>query len=155
MQPNTQKKFEHLCTGIGKAYGVKDVSKQFAAIPTIAQTLNDKIVEKSEFLQRINVIPVTDLVGERVFGSVTGVTGKRTNTQVNERTPTSHLNLDAAGYQCAKSEYDHAIRHATIDAWAKFSNLRERYLNYMNSATALAQAGIMSTLMTWRMTFYK
>ena len=63
MQKNTRLKFDKLAEDIAKTYGIKDVAKTFAATPTIEQTLSDKIVEQSDFLQRINVMGVDELKG--------------------------------------------------------------------------------------------
>src|SRR5690606_17323215 len=59
-----QKRYFALQAAIAETYGVQDVTRMFAVEPTLAQELNDKVTEKSDFLQRINVVPVSELKGQ-------------------------------------------------------------------------------------------
>lgn len=139
MDNNTRKKFNKMCADMARSYGVDDVSRSFAATPAVEQALMDKIVLSSDFLQRINVLAVPDLKGEKILGSISGVLGKRTNTALGDRQTTDPLNLDAQGYECVKTEYDVHLKYATIDAWSKFPDLPDRFLRYVRRAIALAR----------------
>lgn len=138
MNPTTKKKFTALKAAMAKTYGVGSVEEQFSISPSKEQTLQDKIVEKSTFLQKINVIPVDDMEGETILGSVSSGISGRTDTTVdgNERTPRNVLDLEANGYKLHKTNSDVAIRYNTLDAWAKFKDLAERYQNYVQAAIA-------------------
>lgn len=139
MKNQTREKFEQMTGNIAKNYGVKSVEKHFAATPSVEQKLNDKIVETSDVLQRINVIGVDELKGEKILGSASGVIGKRTNTAVGDRQTTNVLGLDTQGYECVKTEFDVHIPYATIDAWAKFPDLYKKYQEYVRQCIANAR----------------
>ena len=47
-----------------KLNGVPSASEKFAASPSVQQTMETRIQESSEFLQRINVMGVTEQTGE-------------------------------------------------------------------------------------------
>lgn len=139
MDQKTRLKFNAMCAAMAESYGVTSVDKTFAATPAVEQTLMDKIVMSSAFLQRINVIGVDELKAENILGSVSGVLGKRTDTSAGDRQTSSVLNLDALPYECVKTEYDVHIGYATLDAWAKFSDFNDRFLKYVRHAIALAR----------------
>lgn len=139
MNTSSRLKFNALCAAMAASYGVPSVDKTFAATPSVEQTLMDKIVLSSDFLQRINVVGVDELKGEKILGSVSGILGKRTNTTTGDRQTISALNLDANGYECIKTEYDVHINYNTIDAWAKFPDFNDRFLAYVRRAIALSR----------------
>ncbi len=66
------KMYAEMQLAIAETYGVELSSKMFSVEPSIAQELNDAITAKADFLQRINVIPVTEIKGEKVFIGVSG-----------------------------------------------------------------------------------
>jgi len=139
MRNNTRKLFNAMCVAMATTYGVDSVAQTFAATPEIEQRLMDKIVESSDFLQRINVLGVPELKGEKILGSVSGVLGKRTDTTAGDRQTSDPLGLDPLGYECVKTEYDVHITYNTIDAWAKFPDLNDRFMAYVRRAIALAR----------------
>lgn len=139
MKKETRKKFSALCKNMASQYEVDDVSKSFAATPSLEQKLTDKVTEQSSFLQQINVLGVDELKGEKILGSVTGMLGKRTNTLVTPRLTANLLNLDTKGYECVKTEYDVHLLYATLDAWAKFKDFEQRFSMYVRKAMALAR----------------
>lgn len=139
MKNNTRVMFNTMCQQIAKTYGINDVTKLFSATPSIEQKLMDKIVESSAFLQKINIVPVDDLQGEKIFGSVSGIVGKRTDTTDKDRQTKGPLGLDATGYKCEKTEYDVHINYAQIDAWARYPDLYQRFVGYVRKAISLAR----------------
>ncbi|WP_226648152.1 phage major capsid protein, P2 family [Microbulbifer variabilis] len=139
MRNDTRQKYSAMIERMAKTYGIQNVEKSFAATPSIEQRLMDKIVESSAFLQRINVIGVDELKGEKILGSVNGMVGKRTNTTSNDRQTVDPLGLDAFGYECVKTEYDVHILYQTLDAWAKFSDFNDRFMKYVRKAIAHAR----------------
>ena len=139
MQFKTKQLFAAMLTVMASTYGVADVTEQFAVEPTHAQKLQDKIVESSEFLQKINVIGVTEIKGEKVIGSVAGFNGKRTNTEEKDRQTKSVLQLGSQFYELHSTEFDTHLKYATVDAWAKFPDFEERYAGWVRKAIALAR----------------
>jgi P2 family phage major capsid protein len=106
------------------------VGQQYAATPSIAQDLNDKIIENGNpFLSRINIVPVTEVKGEKVFLGLSGPVTSRTDTTPDgvERKPRELAALDGKLYELFATESDVAMRYAQIDVWAKFKDFAARY----------------------------
>ncbi len=123
-----------------QAFGVTpqppSVGQSFAATPTVAQTIYDKIQEDSaKFLKLINVLPVTDMKGEKVGMSLSGRTASRTDVSGSgERTPKDLAALDAKGYELFFTEFDVALAYSKIDSWSKFKDFRARYMALVRKA---------------------
>jgi len=133
----SQAKFAAMLTAMASTYGVASVSQSFAVEPSLHQQLTDKIVLQSQFLQMINVLPVTELKGEKLMGSASGLITTRTDTTgAGERTARELLDLDAKGYELFQTDTDTAIRYIMIDTWAKFPDLVQRYQRYIMKAIA-------------------
>lgn len=138
MQNFTRKVLNQMFAKMQKSYGVDTVNKEFSATPTIEQTLIDKITHNTNFLQAINVIQVTDQSGQKVLGGVSGIVGKRTNTNNKDRQTMDPIGLGTRGYECAKTEFDVHMLYKTLDAWAKFPDFYMRFDKYVRKAIALA-----------------
>lgn len=130
-------KFSALAVAIASTYGVETVREEFNVSPTHAQTLNEKITLSSSFLSRINVIPVSEIKGEKVMLGVNGTVTGRTNTTTTDREARNVLGLDGQGYELHKTDSDVALKYATIDAWAKFPNFPQRYSAAVQKQIAL------------------
>lgn len=139
MHNNTRRILNEMFSKMQKSYGIDSVDQTFSATPTIEQKLMDKITVNADFLQRINVLPVTEMKGEKVLGGVSGIVGKRTNTSDKDRKTSDPLGLDGEGYECLKTEYDVHMLYSTLDAWAKFPDFYQRFDTYVRKAIALAQ----------------
>lgn len=137
---NTQARlaFKTMQARLAKNYGVESVGESFTVLPTMEQTLQDAIVEQSTFLPKINVLTVDDLEGQNVLGSASGPASGRTDTSVDgkERTPKNLLGLAAREYKLHKTDSDVYMLYATMDAWAKFPDLAERYARYVQERMA-------------------
>lgn len=139
MNEKTRLRFDKdVLAALAEGYSVRDVSRQFAIAPSIAQTLNDKIVEQSTFLPQINILPVDELKGENILGYAKSPVTSRTDTSTatGERRPKDVLGLGKYGYELVKTDSDVAIRYATIDSWAKFPDLADRYARYVQERIA-------------------
>lgn len=139
MKEASKKKYLAFCIAMATTFGVESVAEQFSVAPTIAQTLHEKIVEEDTFLAKINTFPVDELKGEKVLGAVSGVVGKRTNTDENDRVPQEVLALGSKDYQLYSTEFDTYIKYATVDAWAKFPEFQELYAKWVRKAIAMAR----------------
>ncbi|MBU6951006.1 phage major capsid protein, P2 family [Hahella sp. HN01] len=139
MNFKTKKLFNDMCAAMAATYGVGSVAEQFNVEPTIAQELQDKITESSEFLQLINVVAVDELKGEKVIGSVTGFVPKRTDTDSADRQTSDVLALGSKGYELHPVEYDTHIKYKTIDSWAKFPDFQARYGGWVRKAISLSK----------------
>lgn len=94
--------------------------KAFNVTPVIEQRLQAKLQVTSDFLSRINVIPVGPQQGERVGVGIKRPLASRTNRAAgNRRTPTDPTGSDTIDqYFCKKTDYDYAWSYALLDAWA-------------------------------------
>lgn len=138
MKEQTRKLYNSMSLRIAKTYGVSSVITPFAATPELEQRLQDKIVEQDNFLSRINVIKVGEIEGQNILGSASGPASGRINTSVDgkERTPKDLLGLDTYAYKCYQTNSDVYMKYATMDAWAKFKDLAERYARYLQQRIA-------------------
>lgn len=139
MKAESKQKYLAFCVAMATAFGTASVAEAFNVTPTVAQRLQDKIVEEDTFLAKINIFPVSEIKGEKVLGSVAGVVGKRTNTDANDRVPQEVLALGSKDYELFSTEFDTLIKYATVDAWAKFPDFQERYAGYVRKAIAMAR----------------
>lgn len=105
---------------------VEDATVKFAIAPSVQQTLEQRIQESSSFLGKINIVPVDEMMGERLGLGVDGPIASRTDTSGDkERQPVDVSEMSQHIYQCAKTNYDTAVRYAKLDMWAKFPNFQK------------------------------
>ncbi|NIB44783.1 phage major capsid protein, P2 family [Pseudomaricurvus alkylphenolicus] len=139
MKERTELAFSKMKADMAKTYGVATVEKEFSVTPTLAQRLQDAIVENDDFLKSINIVPVDELKGQKVIGGVSGLMGKRTDTDNNDRQTSELLTLGSSDYELHFTEFDTHMRYATVDAWAKFKDFQKRYGDWVRHAIALAR----------------
>ncbi|WP_271105117.1 phage major capsid protein, P2 family [Pseudomonas tohonis] len=132
-----QRQYYALVQAYAETYGVDDACRQFAVEPSLAQELNDKITQKSDFLARINIVPVEQLKGEKVIIGLNGPATGRTDTSQRDRVPRHLLDLDSKGYELFETNTDVALRFSTIDSWARFKDFQERYAAAVQRQIAL------------------
>lgn len=94
--------------------------KEFTVAPSIEQRLQAKLRVVSDFMGRINSVPVVNQQGSRVGVGVSRSLASRTNRAAgNRRTPTDPRASDAVDqYFCKKTDYDYAWGYELLDAWA-------------------------------------
>ncbi|MFC0708820.1 phage major capsid protein, P2 family [Azorhizophilus paspali] len=126
MRNETRELFDAYLGQIAKLNGVADVSRKFTATPTVAQRLETRIQESSEFLGRINMISVSEQSGEKVGLGVSGPVASTTNTVTTDRATTDLSTLDDRGYTCTQTNFDTHLTYARLDAWAKFQDFQAR-----------------------------
>jgi len=119
MRNSTRLLFTAYVSQIALLNSVADATVKFSVAPVVEQKLEEKIQESSEFLSQINVIGVPEQSGQKVGVTVTRPLAGRTNTAGgNRRTPTDPTDTtDDGGYTCKKTDFDHAIPYAKLDAW--------------------------------------
>ncbi|CAI8755568.1 Capsid protein [Pseudomonas sp. IT-P44] len=131
------KMYAQLQLDIAETYGVALSRKMFSVEPTIAQELNDAITAKSDFLQRINVIGVSEIKGQKVFLGVSGPVTGRTNTGTKDREARDVSALNDSTYELSSTESDVSLSYAKIDAWAKFPEFHQKYSAAVQKQIAL------------------
>lgn len=120
MKNTTRVLFNAYLGQIATLNGVDDATKKFSVAPSVQQTLEAKIQENSGFLQKINIVPVTDQKGEKLGLGIGGTIAGTTNTAVTARVPTDPSSFEDSGYECTQTNFDTALKYAKIDMWAKF-----------------------------------
>lgn len=127
MQTATRLLFNRFVTQIGQLNGldpsftaIPGEIRQFNVAPAIEQRLQAKLAIVSDFMGRINTIPVVNQQGARVGVGVGRSLASRTNRALGHRRvptdPTASDNIDQ--YFCKKTDYDYAWSYAMLDAWA-------------------------------------
>lgn len=104
----------------------EDVSTKFTVEPSVQQTLETAIQESSDFLKKINMIPVDEMEGEPLLLGVSSTVAGRTNTASNKRDPIYVGVLDGDSYRCEQTNFDTALPYARLDQWAKFKDFQMR-----------------------------
>ncbi len=114
-----------------------DTDKTFAVIPSVQQKLETAMQESSEFLGKINVIPVTEQQGAKLGLSLSGPSAGRTNTATKDRQTRDLTDMSERGYNCTKTNFDTHLTYAKIDAWAKFKDFQVRVARMLAQRQAL------------------
>lgn len=99
---------------------------KFAVNPTIQQRLETRMQESSDFLNRINIIGVTEQSGEKLGLGIGGPIASRTDTTSADRATSDPTTLVAGQYLCKQTNYDTHIKYSKLDAWAKFPDFQTR-----------------------------
>lgn len=113
------------------------LNSKFTVEPSVAQTLETKIQESSDFLTRINIVPVPEQSGERLGLGIGGTIAGTTDTTQKEREPTDPTYIDGEGYKCTQTNFDTALPYAKLDMWAKFTDFQVRIRDMIVKRQAL------------------
>jgi P2 family phage major capsid protein len=137
MRTETRRKFDGFTQQIATLNNVSGVANTFSVEPEVQQRLEARMQESSSFLQAINMVPVSDLKGEKVGVGISGTIAGRTDTSGNgERNPSDPTSLDSNGYECQKTDFDTALPYSRLDAWAH----RPEFQTLIRDAIILRQA---------------
>ena len=126
MRNETRQHYTALLAQIARLNGVDDVVKQFNVAPSIQQRLESKMQESSDFLGKINMVPVVEAQGAKLGLGVSGPVASRTNTDNSDRQTRDVSTLDSKGYQCVQTNFDTHLKYQKLDAWAKFKDFQTR-----------------------------
>ncbi|EIZ77756.1 putative capsid protein [Novosphingobium sp. Rr 2-17] len=93
---------------------------EFNVAPAIEQRLQAKLRQISDFMSRINVMPVVNQQGSRVGVGVNRSMASRSNRAAgHKRSPQDITGSDQIDqYLCKKTDYDYAWSYELLDAWA-------------------------------------
>lgn len=93
---------------------------KFNVAPNVEQKLEDRIRNSSEFLQMINMIPVSEQEGSVLGVGVSSTIAGRKDTSGGARRDPAAVGAatEKHRYLCKKTNYDWSRRYAQIDAWA-------------------------------------
>ncbi|PKG93658.1 phage major capsid protein, P2 family [Pseudomonas sp. Choline-3u-10] len=126
MRNDTRALYNAYLQQLAQLHGVSDVTTKFTAEPSVAQRLETRIQESSEFLTRINMYGVQEQAGELIGLGVTGPIASTTNTLTTDRSTQDMTALDDRSYLCTQTNFDTHITYAKLDAWAKFADFQSR-----------------------------
>ena len=84
MRQETRFKFNAYLSRVAELNGIDagDVSKKFTVEPSVTQTLMNTMQESSDFLTRINIVPVSEMKGEKIGIGVTGSIASTTDPEM-------------------------------------------------------------------------
>ena len=137
MRNDTRVKFNAYMSQIATLNSVDDVTKKFTVSPSVQQTLESKMQESSDFLSKINMMPVTEQEGEKLGLGIAGTIAGTTDTTSQDRAPVNQLDLTGNTYRCEQTNFDTALRYSVIDAWAKFPDFQTRLRDQILKRQAL------------------
>lgn len=137
MRNDTRIAYERYSQRIAQLSGVSDATRMFQVDPSVQQTLESQIQESSAFLNRINMIGVDEIKGEKLALGVSGPIASRTDVTANDRQTSDVSSLEKDGYECYSTEFDTHIPWAKLDAWAKFPDFQTRLRNSIVRQQAL------------------
>ncbi|USI72724.1 phage major capsid protein, P2 family [Sphingomonas morindae] len=146
MRNETRKLFNAYTQRMAAISGVEDATVKYSVGPVVEQKLEEVIQASSDFLGRIQIVPVHAQTGAKVGVGVTRPIASRTNTAGGTRrkpidpTDTS----DRGQYTCAQTNSDTAISYSKLDMWAH----RPEFQTLL-SAAIVAQQGRDRIMIGW------
>lgn len=122
MKNTTRIKFNAFVSSAALLSGIAatEANKKFAVDPVIEQKTESVVKESSEFLQAINIMPVSQQEGQVLgLGSSRSLAGRTDTSGGARREPTDPgASAEKRRYFCKQTNYDWARSYGIIDAWA-------------------------------------
>lgn len=137
MKESTRKKFNQLHELMKKVYGTHSTKDAFSVSEPMETRLNTAIQDSNQFLQRISMLPVTDRKGQAVTLGIYSPLAKRTDTSSKDRTATPMTPPDGVEYECKLTEFDVSFGYDLLDAWARYDNFMDLYMQQVYRRIAL------------------
>lgn len=139
MRNDTRLAFNDFVNQVAQLNGVPNATVKFNVAPSIQQTMEKRIMESSDFLSKINLVPVIEQEGETLGLGISGAIAKRTNTATGtRREPVNVGQVDQINsYRCEKTEFDTAMRYAQLDMWARDPKFQEKLRDMIIKQQAL------------------
>jgi P2 family phage major capsid protein len=103
--------------------------QSFTVTPSVQQTLIERQRESSEFLTRINIVPVSEQQAEKLGLGIGSTLASRTDTDAADRATQDPTTLDNDLYTCKQTNSDTHVKYSKIDLWAKFKDFQLRMRN--------------------------
>ncbi|MRT03187.1 phage major capsid protein, P2 family [Ewingella americana] len=129
MRQTTRIKFNAYLSRVAELSGVEvgDLDKKFSVEPSVTQTLMTRVQDSSEFLKKINIVPVEEMKGEKVGVGVAGTIASTADTSgTGERQTADFSSLSSEKYECQQVNYDFHFRYAQLDLWARYQDFQTR-----------------------------
>lgn len=116
---------------------VAHVGTHFSIAPSVAQTLENKTQQSSEFLKKINVYGVDEQEGEKIGLGVSAPVASTNSGTTVRREPRPAHSLDSNKYRCEQTNFDTYISYRQLDQWSKFPDFQQRVSNQIILRRAL------------------
>lgn len=126
MRNETRLEFTAYAAAVAQLSGVANAADKFTVAPSVQQKLETRMQASSDFLQRINIVPVTEQQGEKLGLGTTGTIAGTTDTTQKDRAAIDPTDLVGNKYNCQQINFDTALRYAKIDMWAKFPDFQTK-----------------------------
>ena len=140
MTPQTKLALDQYFRTLGQLYGLPgplEIGCKYNVSPNAQQTLETRLQESSDFLRRINNVPVNELMGEKLGLGIGSPIASTTDTTQHDRQPIDPTIMDQLGYICTKTDFDSLVRYDKLDMWAKFADFQARMRDAILQRTAL------------------
>ncbi len=99
---------------------------KYAIDPSVEQKLESAVQESSAFLQKINIVPVSEQEGESLGLGWGSTVASRTDTDIKDRQTQDQSGLTSDKYRCIQTNFDTHIKYQKLDMWAKFPDFQKR-----------------------------
>lgn len=126
MRNETRRKVNEFAANLARLNGVPGVNSEFTVAPANAQRVVAKLQESTDFLGLINVLPVSEMSGDKTGLDMVGSIAGRTDTHIAEREPADPSRLQSSRYECKKTDFDTAINYSKLDMWANLPDFQVR-----------------------------
>lgn len=129
MRQETRFKFNAYLSRVAELNGIDpdDVSKKFSVEPSVTQTMMNTVQMSSAFLQKINIVPVDELKGEKIGVGVNGTIASTTDTNSGKERKTADFTaLESKKYECDQVNFDFHFKYKKLDLWARFQDFQRR-----------------------------
>ncbi|PHM65690.1 phage capsid protein [Xenorhabdus stockiae] len=139
MKNQTRHQFNAYLTRLGEIYGVEAsaFSGKVEVQPSVAQTLEDEIQQSADFLQKVNVVPVSEQSGQAIGLGIGSTIAGTTDTDDKDRETTDPTRLTTVEYRCEQTNFDTSLTYVKLDLWAKFKDFQLRIRNAIIRRQAL------------------
>jgi P2 family phage major capsid protein len=119
MRNNTRRLYNAYLAQVAQLNQVDSATLVFNVDPAVQQKLEQRTQESSEFLSRIQIVGVDELVGDKVGIGVSGTIAGRTDTSgAGRREPRDVGQTDTTRYECKQTDFDTGLKYSRLDAWA-------------------------------------
>lgn len=137
MRNPTRLAFNAYVAAIASLNGVASAVEQFTVNPSVQQTLETRIQESSDFLNKVNNFGVQEQAGAKLGLGIGSTIAGTTDTNTTDRVATDPTSFDENGYFCTQTNFDTAIKYTKLDAWAKFPDFQTRIRDLILKRQAL------------------
>ncbi|MDB6372283.1 phage major capsid protein, P2 family [Photorhabdus bodei] len=144
MRNETREKWDQYIERQAELNGIAPaaVTKHFSIEPSVAQRLEDKAQQSSDFLQKINIVGVPEQEGEKIGLGINGPLASTNDSTSERREPRSVHTLENNDYRCEKTNTDTFISYPKLDMWSKFRDFQARITNQIIRRRALDRIAV-------------